>query len=103
MVVRNDLENLPFGLILLWASALCIVYTQVGPLGGFSETLKIIKTHIAFSIIFCVVRYAHTVVYVLGVLRPLRTVLWFIGVFSTLGLGIVGAVSAFRSEFNNFY
>ena len=104
MVVRNDMENLPFGLILIWASALCIISTQVITITGpNSETLKLIKAHIALTIIFCVVRYMHTIVFALRLLHRVRTVLWFVGVFSTLGLGIVGAISAFRSEYNSYY
>jgi hypothetical protein len=44
MVVRNDMENLPFGLIMIWASALCLTSTQVVTLTGpSSETLQLIK------------------------------------------------------------
>lgn len=58
----------------------------------------LVKAHMAFTIIFCFARFAHSIVYKLALATPIRTACWLIGVLSMFALGIVGCVAAFRIQ-----
>ena len=105
LVVFNDLENLPLGLIVIWAAALCIGFSMVpGNAKGSpvdQETLDVVRAHVGLTIIFCAARYLHTAVYSFGGFAPLRSAVFTIGLASILALNIVGIVSIFRSQFDS--
>ena len=79
-ICMNDLENIPMGLILNWASLICPAS---------------IKWHIVFTITFCVARFAHTLCYALE-RQPSRGIVWFIAIISMLGFTLNGVIGALR-------
>mmetsp|Transcript_53673 Transcript_53673/g.100593 ORF Transcript_53673/g.100593 Transcript_53673/m.100593 type:complete len:161 (+) Transcript_53673:32-514(+) len=91
-IVQNDLENIPFGLVFMWASALCILGAQVAGKDVESSCLA----HVVLSVIFFTARVLHTVVYSVLKVFVLRAVLFFVGTSALLGLGIVSMVEAFH-------
>ena len=81
-IVLNDLENVLFGTILMWASLIAMG----------DKTVTII-----FSILFVVFRYAHTICYVYE-LMPWRSICWVVAVVANIGLAINSVIGAFDSD-----
>ncbi|OQR94942.1 hypothetical protein ACHHYP_00822 [Achlya hypogyna] len=79
-IIGNDLENLPFGILLAWFSVLA---------GGNTSV-----TCVAF-IVFTVVRVVHTLAFAFAIFWP-RTSAWTIGILSILTMAINGIVGAFQ-------
>ncbi|KAF0696893.1 Aste57867_12392 [Aphanomyces stellatus] len=79
-IVANDLENLPFGLIVVWASIL---------VGGDSGVVGI------SMIVFTAARLSHTLFYALA-LRPGRSIAYLIGVASIIVMVSSGIHGAFK-------
>ena len=102
LVVFNDLENIPVGLIIVWASALCVGFSAaVDSTGSHSVqrwTTSLVPAHVLLTVLFGVVRVAHSVVYSLGMAPRLRMVLFVSGMVSLFSLCFIGVVAAFRSE-----
>ncbi|EQC37642.1 hypothetical protein SDRG_05234 [Saprolegnia diclina VS20] len=78
-IVGNDLENLPFGIILAWTSILA---------GGNTSV-----TSVAY-IIFTIVRVVHTLAFANHIFWP-RTSAWTLGILSMLTMAINGIVGSF--------
>jgi len=79
-IVLNDLENIPFALIIAWGSLL---------------SAKNPFLHSVLVYLYCVVRILHTISYANG-LQPHRAIMYGLGVFSVAGLianGIAGVLS----------
>lgn len=103
-VVSNDIENIPLGLICIWASLISILATQVfDPLAGRLDDYHsdLLAAHMAFTIIFCVARYLHSIIYSLGLPTLIRSTFWLFGVLAMLGVAIVGVIAAFRKQFDD--
>lgn len=75
-IVLNDLENIPFGLIIAWASLLSSFFPQV---------------HNLCVIVFTLARISHTIAYAYEK-QPHRGICWFVSVLSVLCLGLNGLV-----------
>lgn len=73
-IVLNDLENIPLGLLVAWASLLSPFNSQV---------------HNVCILAFTISRIGHTVVYALE-LQPHRAIFWFVAVVSVFCLGLNG-------------
>ncbi|KAF0691084.1 Aste57867_17622 [Aphanomyces stellatus] len=79
-IVGNDLENIPFGVILAWVSIIA---------GGNGTA-----TSVCF-VVFTIARIVHSVAFAHGVFLP-RTIAFQIGVLSTLALVINAVVGSFN-------
>jgi glutathione S-transferase len=75
-IVLNDLENIPLGLLLAWASLLSSFNSQV---------------HNICMIAFTLARIGHTVVYAREA-QPHRAICWFVAVVSAFCLGLNGVL-----------
>jgi glutathione S-transferase len=73
-ISMNDLENIPIALIINWGSLFCHANTTA---------------HIALTITFAVSRILFTIAFA-NKKQPFRSIAWFGGVFSMLGLAING-------------
>ncbi|CAE7615997.1 unnamed protein product [Symbiodinium natans] len=90
-IVQNDLENIPFGLILMWGTALCILGAQMSS----TDASSMCTAHIVLSGLFTTARVCHTIVYMLHLALP-RGAIFMIGTSSLFGLGILGIIAAFE-------
>ncbi|RQM23696.1 hypothetical protein B5M09_003081 [Aphanomyces astaci] len=79
-ITANDLENIPLGLIVVWASILSGGDTDIN---GIS------------IIVFTGVRILHTVFYALAWSKP-RSVAYMVGVAAILVMAVAGIVGAFK-------
>jgi glutathione S-transferase len=79
-IVQNDLENIPIGLLITFASLIAADYSS--PI-----------THIVFVCIFTVSRILHTFSYAYGK-QPWRSLSWMFGVIAMFGMVINGLVGA---------
>ena len=101
-VVSNDIENIPLGLICIWAAFICLSSTAVFDASGLDSYHEdLLAAHMAFTIIFCVARYLHSIIYSLGLPTIIRSTFWLFGVLAMLGLGLVGVIAAFRVQSDN--
>lgn len=78
-VSQNDIENVLLGLIVIWATA-------VLPSNGVA--------FVVCTVIFCVARLSHTVLYVLKISYG-RSIAWLVGHLAIIALMIVGLVGVF--------
>lgn len=81
-IVLNDLENIPLGLIVAWASVF-------SPLSEW--------THVSLVASFTLARVFHTYAYANG-LQPHRALLWTAGILSVLGMGLNGTLGVFLNS-----
>lgn len=87
---NNDLENIPMGLLVMWASILCIAITQTGD-AQYGHSIA----HIVLAVMFTFARVSHTVTYALK-LTSARTLSWTVGVLGVLAMSVNAAVAAFQ-------
>ncbi|RHY24221.1 hypothetical protein DYB32_008932 [Aphanomyces invadans] len=80
-IVANDLENIPLGLIVVWASILSGGDTNVN---GIS------------IIVFAAVRVLHTIFYAMAWSKP-RSIAYLVGVAAVLVMAVAGIVGAFKN------
>lgn len=86
-IVNNDLENIPIGLSVAWASLLTIIL--LAPTSSdhiYAQTVLVV--------LFCTCRYLHTYAY-FAKLSVFRSLTWFVGMLSVLALALNGTVAAF--------
>ena len=88
-IVNNDIENIPYGLIVAWASVYCI-----GRATAAGASSDLYTAHVVLVITFGVARIAHTMTYALA-LSFARSAAWVVGIFSVIGLAINGIVASF--------
>jgi uncharacterized MAPEG superfamily protein len=91
-VVNNDLENIPYTMALAWGSLFCLSLV--------SDTTKQdghAIAHIALYTTFCVMRIAHSIVYLKGI-AILRSLVWFVAFLCTFGIALNGAIAAFQID-----
>lgn len=91
-MVNNDMENIPYGMIIAWGAMLCISFVTDGDM---RETFSI--THIIFYSFFVLARYAHSFTYKNSLSVP-RSIAYLIGTLSVLAMGVNGAVASFHIE-----
>ena len=87
--VNNDLENIPVGLVITWASLFTIWF---GTDNDVRERQAL--AHVILFSLFVVARALHTVFYTLAFSFP-RTTVWTLGLLSVIGIGINGCVATF--------
>ena len=85
-IVNNDLENIPYTMVLAWGSMYCIGFT-----GADGNAL----VHIVLYSIFVASRIAHSVVYIKG-MSTLRSLAWLAGALCSFGIAINGAIASFK-------
>lgn len=88
-IVNNDMENVPYGLILAWGSIFCL-----SRLATVDDQLY--TAHSVLVAVFGGMRVGHTIAYRFA-LSYTRSALWLGGVLSTIGLGVVAIVASFRA------
>jgi uncharacterized MAPEG superfamily protein len=91
-IVNNDLENIPYTMVLAWGAIFCIFF---GGDADFRDSQA--AAHIALFTIFVAARVAHSVCYALGLSIP-RSVVWATGFLCSFGIGINGAIAAFKIQ-----
>mmetsp|Transcript_28063 Transcript_28063/g.32336 ORF Transcript_28063/g.32336 Transcript_28063/m.32336 type:complete len:162 (+) Transcript_28063:52-537(+) len=89
-IVNNDLENIPYTMVLAWVSVFCIFSVE-----DFDVRKRLSTLHIVFFSLFVLCRVCHSVVYSLGYTLP-RSLFYLIGVVSSFALAIIGAIAAFN-------
>ena len=89
-IVNNDLENIPYTMVLAWGSVYCI-----GLVGSSSSADSHAMAHIVLYTIFVVSRYAHSIVYIKG-LSTARSIVWLFGALCSFGIAINGAIASFK-------
>ena len=87
-IVNNDLENIPYTMVLAWGSVYCI-----GLAGARAESHAV--AHVVLYTIFVVSRYAHSIVYIKG-LSTARSIVWLFGALCSFGIAINGAIASFK-------
>lgn len=88
-IVNNDLENIPVGLVITWASLFAIWF---GTDNDVRERQAL--AHVILFSLFVLARALHTVFYTLALSFP-RTTVWTLGLLSVIGIGINGCVATF--------
>lgn len=89
-IIQNDLENIPLGLILLWAATVTYIISA----GSNPQIKEYAQAIMAFAIIFAVARLLHTIVYGIAGPQPIRGALFLTGQLSALALGIISVILA---------
>ena len=83
-ILGNDLENIPIGLIVMWAAASIIT------------TKPYEQPFLGYAIAFCVARILHTLAYAFGQ-QPFRTIAFLIGVIAVIGMLVLTIQVAFAA------
>lgn len=89
-IIQNDLENLPIGLIVIWASLLTVNASYTVLEDGEAACL----THLVFTCLFCIFHVLHTIIYELKLGLP-RSLVFVLSMCSLFGLMILMIVCAF--------
>ena len=90
-IIQNDLENLPIGLVVSWASLVTVVASYT----SFEDGEAVCLTHLVFTCLFCIFRVLHTIIYELKLGVP-RSIVFVVSMCSLFGLMILMIVCAFR-------
>lgn len=85
-IVNNDLENVPYTLVLAWGAVYCI---------AAADAADSAQAHIFLFTVFTACRFAHTIVYSKGLSKP-RSLVWFLGVLCSFGIAFNGAIASFQ-------
>ena len=88
-IVNNDIENIPYGLILGWISLFCATRNTT-----VDEAL--LTAQGVLIVVFGAMRIAHTIAYKFA-LSYARSIFWLGGVFAVTGLGIIAIIASFRT------
>eukprot|EP00490_Sorites_sp_Unknown_P029180 CAMPEP_0114667268 /NCGR_PEP_ID=MMETSP0191-20121206/34074_1 /TAXON_ID=126664 /ORGANISM="Sorites sp." /LENGTH=136 /DNA_ID=CAMNT_0001917113 /DNA_START=152 /DNA_END=562 /DNA_ORIENTATION=+ len=89
-IIQNDIENLPIGLVVIWAS-----FTTIGTSLTLLENAEgVCITHLAFTSMFCIFRVLHTIIYELHLGIP-RSIVFILSMCCLFGLMILMLVAAF--------
>mmetsp|Transcript_3074 Transcript_3074/g.2968 ORF Transcript_3074/g.2968 Transcript_3074/m.2968 type:complete len:157 (-) Transcript_3074:326-796(-) len=86
-IVNNDLENIPYTMVLAWASVFFIYHGR--------NTDKLAQAHLIFYILFVASRIAHSISYSLGNSYS-RSAAWAVGLLCSFAIGIICAIASFR-------
>mmetsp|Transcript_30674 Transcript_30674/g.89584 ORF Transcript_30674/g.89584 Transcript_30674/m.89584 type:complete len:161 (+) Transcript_30674:51-533(+) len=88
-IVNNDLENIPYTMVMAWGSMFCIY-----SMDNESVRDQHAMAQIILYSLFVVARIGHSVAYAKGLAYP-RTAVWMLGFVITFAIGINGAVASF--------
>lgn len=89
-IVQNDLENLPMGLVVIWASLITVNTSYM----SLNSPEAVCVTHLVFTCMFCALRVLHTIIYELHI-GLLRSIVFVLSMCSLFGLMILMVVAAF--------
>ena len=98
-IVNNDLENIPYTMVLAWGAAMCIASNSgfFVPLTAHGRRAVAYGTaHIVLYTIFVVCRIAHSIVYALKI-STARSLLWLVGALCSFGIAMNGTIASFDS------
>ena len=87
-IVNNDLENIPYTMVLAWGSMYCIGFTGADADGNA-------LVHIVLYSIFVASRIAHSVIYIKGMSKA-RSLAYLAGAVCSMGMAINGAIASFK-------
>mmetsp|Transcript_29796 Transcript_29796/g.65594 ORF Transcript_29796/g.65594 Transcript_29796/m.65594 type:complete len:161 (+) Transcript_29796:114-596(+) len=89
-MVNNDLENIPYTMVMAWGSLFCIYF-------GDDDAVRDQQAlaHIVLYSLFVVARFGHSITYAKAWAYP-RTLAWLIGFMCTFAIGVNGAVASFK-------
>lgn len=89
-IVMNDLENIPFGLILMWTQVITGAYAFTGESkDAYWQSVS------GLAIIFVIGRVGHTICYIYS-LMPWRSIVWLIALLASFGMGITTVYASFK-------
>lgn len=91
-MVNNDLENIPYTMILAWGSLFCIYFGDDAAIRD-QQALS----HIVLYSLFVAARFGHTITYAKAWAYP-RSLVWLFGWMCSFAIGINGAVASFRVQ-----
>lgn len=95
-IVNNDLENIPYTLVLTWGALFCInCATTTATAAAPDDVEGNAMAHIVLFSIFVFSRIAHSIVY-LKALSVARSLIWFLGLCCSFGIAVNGAIAAFK-------
>ena len=83
--MNNDLENIPYTMVMAWGSVLCIAF-------GGSDGNAI--AHIVLYSLFVLCRIGHSIVYTMGISKA-RSLIWLVGVLCSFAIGINACIASF--------
>jgi uncharacterized MAPEG superfamily protein len=91
-IVNNDLENIPYTMVMAWGSLVCIYF-----IGGDEDHVKDAHAvaHMVLYTLFVACRIGHSFMYTYGFSYP-RTALWSLGFLCSFGLSINGAIASYN-------
>ena len=88
-MVNNDLENIPYTMVLSWCALFCIY------LSNDNTTDKLAMTHVVLYTTFVLCRIGHSLSYSYGY-SMIRSIVWAIGILCSFGLSINGCIASFH-------
>lgn len=88
-IVNNDLENIPYTMVMAFGSAV-IIY-----LVGSADNYDLSLAHTVLYAVFVAMRFAHSITYAKGISTG-RSLVWLVGVLASFGIGINGAIASYR-------
>lgn len=88
-IVQNDLENIPMGLVVIWASLLTVASTTMAP-----DQEALCTAHLVLTCLWGFFRVVHTVIYELHLGLP-RSIVFMCSMLCLFSLMIVMVVAAF--------
>ncbi len=87
-IVANDLENIPIGLIILWAAGMAVS----------AKASKAGTGVIVLTILFTIFRFAFTYTFMRAI-QPWRTVVWMGAILCVVIAALLGVVVAFQAQY----
>jgi hypothetical protein len=93
-IVANDLENIPFGLIMLWACIISVLFAPALDANLNDNHLGDLYTATIALAIIAGARTLHTIVFSLAVPPPTRSIFFVIAQMAVFGLGMVAVIAA---------
>jgi uncharacterized MAPEG superfamily protein len=91
-IVNNDLENIPYTMVLAWASVFCIYFGE-----NLDQRDGNALAHIVLYTVFVASRIGHTVFYAKGA-SIARTCAFLLALLCSFGIGINGCIAAFNTN-----
>jgi len=91
-IVNNDLENIPYTMVMAFGSAVIIYLVGVS---NYESAKGLSLAHTVLYAVFVTARIGHSIAYAKGISVG-RSLVWLVGVMASFGIGINGAIAAFR-------
>mmetsp|Transcript_68252 Transcript_68252/g.162828 ORF Transcript_68252/g.162828 Transcript_68252/m.162828 type:complete len:156 (-) Transcript_68252:150-617(-) len=88
-IIQNDMENLPMGLVVIWAGVVTIFVTY----SSLGDSSAYCTAHMVLTATWACLRVLHTVVYELhiGIARSVSFILSMLCLFGLMSLAVVAA------------